>query len=128
MQLSPGCDIDGLRKAIHRHRGDAKFKLFFWEVDLFDRFPGTMKLSDFLDSNVNLRMEYKSAGWLSDLFIPPGKVTIHSDQQRKIIVPVRGKTARICFEEKHINTVEGCSYNLTTTKVGLRLFLQKIAK
>ena len=141
MALRPDCNIDGLQKEIHSKKGDAKFKLFFWEID-FDRLPGKTKLSDFLDSNVDLRMEYPETYHLAneDLTFPtfsftkrpiekfekfaetasfkpdpPGEVTIYSDEQRKIVVPVPGKTF---FNELHINDVDKCSY-----EVGLRSFL-----
>ena len=123
MQLGPGCDIDDLQGAIHHKKGDTKFKLFTVEIVSpeidFDRLPGTLKLSDFLDSNVDLRMEYKSASWASDVFNPPGEVTISSDILRKIIVPERGQTARSFFQEHYIKP-DGGRFDLTTTSVSPR--------
>ena len=86
--LSPDCDIAGLREAINDlGHGTSEYHLFSDETNL-DDLPDDTKLADHGFNDIIV--EYPTAGAGRDVFDPPHPVIISSDQIRRIILPQRG--------------------------------------
>jgi hypothetical protein len=76
--LSPDCDIAGLRGAINDlGHGKGKYHLFCDETNL-DDYPDITKLADHGFNDITV--EYPTAGAGRDIFDPPQPVIISSDK------------------------------------------------
>ena len=114
MEVSPNCDIAGLRKAIKKKlKEDSDFNIFCWGEKIEDE---TVKLKDFGLGFVDYQIEYPTAsvgGQILDFFHKPQKVQISSDKDREIICPEPGRTPTEFFtpEEADDRTAK---YQLTS--------------
>ena len=114
MEVSPNCDIAGLRKAIKNELGeDSDFNIFCWGEQIEDE---TLKLKDFGLGFVDYQIQYPTAsgvGQLIDFFHKPHKVQISSDKEREIICPRPGRTPTEFFAPEEIDD-RTVKYQLTS--------------
>ena len=103
MEVSPYCDIAGLRKAIKNElEGDSDFNIFCWGEQIEDE---TLKLKDFELGFVDYQIEYPTAspssvgGQILDSIHKPHKVQISSDKERERISLRTGRTPAVIFAE-----------------------------
>ena len=121
LELSPGCNLAGLRVAINGlNHGTSGCHLFCDETDL-NGYEDHTKLADLEltdDGIIYINVVYPTAT-LRDITNPQHPVKISSDQTRRIILPKRGKRAGSNFTMYHVNDETEL---ILTSKVRLLLF------
>jgi len=117
LEVSPNCDIAGLRKAIKNELGeDSDFSILYWGEKIEDE---TLKLKDFELGFVDYQIEYPTAspssvgGQILDSIHKPHKVQISSDKEREIICPQPGRTPTEFFAPEEIDD-RTVKYQLTS--------------
>ena len=104
MEVSPNCDIAGLRKAIKNELGeDSDFNILCWGEKIEDE---TKKLKEIGLGFVDYQIEYPTAspgGQFLDSIHKPHKVQISSDKEREIICPRPGRTPTEFFAPEEID-------------------------